>query len=259
MSPGDPVNQPPQPQQPPSQPPMPQQAPGVGVPPPMPGQSPMGGQPPMQGQPPMGGQFGAPGQVPMPGQGYRPPGPQYGAPGQVPMQQGWPGQPMQGGYPAYPGGGMGQPRQGSPASAFFLGLLASFVVSVIYTAINVATLRELSHAMVNTLLIGHALLNGGVVGWIVGLVGRRSTGAHSGGAVVAVLGAFFGFTNSIPFVMGEGGGFRLFIGMMKHEPLFPAEMWWGSSTVGHLLSLLSLLAAAGAAWGVAHAVSRRRP
>lgn len=218
---------------------MPQQPPGVGAPPPMPGQPPAG-------PPQMPGQQGMPGQPY--GQGHPPH-----------MQQGWPGQQMHAGYPGYPGAGMGrQPNSGSPVGAFFLGLLASFVIAAIYTAINAATLAEMSYAMVNTLLIGHALVNGAVVGWLVGLVGRRNTGAHIGGAVVAVLGAFFGFTNSIPFVMGGSGGFHAFLDMMKFTPMLPVKIWWGTDAVGHLLSILSLLAAAGAAWGVAHAVGGKR-
>lgn len=243
-----PQGAPPQPQQAPQgqQPPMPQQAPGVGAPPPMPGQPPAGGQPPMPGQSPMGGQPGAPAQP-------------YGQ-GQPPhMQQGWPGQQMPGAYPGHPAAGVRQPGSGNPTSAFFLGLLASFVVSAIYSAINAATLTELSYGMVNTLLIGHGLVNGAVVGWLVGLVGRRSTGAHIGGAVVAMLGAFFGFVNAVPFALYELVGFQNPFELVKHMPEMPVEVWWGGDGVGHLLSILSLLAAAGAAWGVAYLVGRRRP
>lgn len=183
-------------------------------------------------------------------------GPQVAGPYPAPMQPPWPGQP--GMQQPYPAPAVGRPDSGSPVGAFFLGFLASFVVAALYTAVNAATLDELSYTMVNTLLIGHALLNGAIVGWVVGLVGRRSTGAHISGAVVAVLGAFFGFTNSVPVLRAGYGDFQAVVDMVKFAPFFPAKVWWGADATGHFLSILSLLVAAGAAWGVAHAVGRKR-
>lgn len=159
----------------------------------------------------------------------------------------------------YPAPAMGPANSGSPVGAFFLGLLASFVIAMIYALVTMATIKDQSYGVVNALLIGHGLLNGAVVGWLVGLVGRRSTGAHVGGAIVAVLGAFFGFTNAMTFITADTGGFQSVVEMVKYTPLFPAKAWWGVDATGHLLSLLSLAAAAAAAWGVAFAVSRKRP
>lgn len=246
------MNQPPQPQQPPSQPPRPPQAPGqpsqpqgggpgygypqqpvapqqqmgVGAPQPVPGQAPAPGYPP-----PMGGQ------PPYPGAGPQ------GAPGHMP----------------YPGSTMGQrPKSGSPVGAFFLGLLASFVVAAVYTLVFVFTPLADTRASVNTLFFVHAVVNGAVVGWLVGMVGRRRTGAYTGGAVVAALGSFFGFTNAMPLFAWQVGGFDAVFNMVKMTPLYPLEAWWGPDGTGHFVAILSLVVAAAAAWGVAFAVGRKR-
>jgi hypothetical protein len=198
---------------------------GVGAPQPVPVQATPTGQPPMGGQP------------------MYPGAPWQGVPGQMP----------------YPGAPMQQPKSGSPVGAFFLGLLGSFVVAGIYTLVFTFADFPRTRATVNGMFFAHAALNGAVVGWLVGLVGRRRTGAHTGGAIVAALGSFFGFTNAMPLMYWQVGGFDWVLHMLETNPLYPARAWWGPDATGHFVALLSLVVAAAAAWGVAYAVGRKRP
>ncbi|HEY9374792.1 hypothetical protein [Streptomyces sp.] len=185
----------------------------------------------------------------------------YGAPppmpGQAPGQPGWPMQQPGQPYP-HPAPAGQRPKPGHPVGAVFLGLLASFVVSLLYTGITLATYKDQSESQSHTLYILHALLNGVTVGALVGLVGRSSNGARIAAAIVAPLGAFFGYTNAIPLVIAERET-PAFVGdMLTADPFFPAKAWWGSQSGTELLSLLGLVVAAAAAWGLAYAIGRRR-
>ncbi|MGW2721503.1 hypothetical protein [Streptomyces sp. NPDC001492] len=233
------MSQPPfQPPQQPPQPPLnhpnpyaqpaPPQQPGFGPPGPPPGQPPMygGPHPAPQGQPPM-----------------------------YPMQ---PAPPFQ----AAPFGQ--RPNAGGNAvGAVFLGLLVSFVVSALYTGLILATYKDITSTTVaNTLSLGHALLNGAIVGALVGKVGRGSNGARIGGAVVAALGAFFGDANALPLIIAKEQSFMALKDMLEYNPFLPAKAWWHSDATGGVdwFSLLSLVLAAGAAWGIAYLIgNRRRP
>ncbi|GGZ67590.1 hypothetical protein [Streptomyces bluensis] len=223
-----PFQQPPQPPQNPynpySQPASPpQQQPGYG---PVPAPAP--GQPPMQaGLPP--------------------------APGQPPVHPTHPGPP----YQAPPFGQQPNTAGGHPVGAVLLGFLASVVVSVIYTGVIFATYKDQSETMVHTLYIGHALLNGVAVGALAGLVGGRSDGARIGAAVIAPLGAFFGYTNAVPLVIADSQTPSVVWDMLENEPFFPAKAWWGSASDTTWISLLGLVIAAAAAWGLAYATGNR--
>ncbi|MDI3406034.1 hypothetical protein [Streptomyces cavernicola] len=230
-----------QPWQPASQPQPPQpdggnpyaQPSGPGAPPPMPPQPPAG--------PP-----------PMPPQ-------QQGMPGPPPGQPQFPGQPapMPGMQPPMPYAGP-QRGGGSAVGAFFLGWLVSFVVSLIYVAIIWASYENLTdEATGRALYMGHGVLNGAAVGAVAGLVGRRSSGAHVSAGIVAALGAFFGQTNAIVMVQMDASNGDL-IYLLKEAPFFPAEAWWGPDASSGMLSLLGLVLAAAAGWGIARLVGSRR-
>lgn len=247
-----PFQPPPQPSQPPqqpqtpnnpyNQPPPPQQAPGFGPP-----------QPPMQapGQPPMQ----APGQPPM----------HHGAPPPVPGQP--PVQPMQPMYPMQPAPPFQAPpfgqqpnAGGHPVGAVFLGFFASVIVSMLYSGLILATYEDQTLTTANTLYLGHALLNGAVVGCLIGLVGHRNTGAHISGAVIAALGAFFGYTNALPLIIADRQSPAAIGDMMEADPLIPAKAWWNNETDGGVdwFSPLGLVLAAAAAWGLAYLIGSRR-
>ncbi|MER7706813.1 hypothetical protein ABTX81_28435 [Kitasatospora sp. NPDC097605] len=192
-------------------------------------------QPPVPQQPPA---YGAP--PPFPGQPY---------PGQP-----YPGQP----YPVNPAP-YAPPRTGSPVGAFFLGLVASVVVAAIYSAILVFMFGDHpSRDTVHTLYLAHAFVNGAVVGLLVGLVGRRSPGAWIAGAVVAALGAFFGYADAVPFVILRESGADGLQFMLEHEPFTPAKAWWGAWDGTQWISVLGLAVAALAAWGIAFLTGRNR-
>ncbi|MFD0574614.1 hypothetical protein ACFQ0T_41970 [Kitasatospora gansuensis] len=166
-----------------------------------------------------------------------------------------PGQP----YPAYPAPPLTQqPRRGNPVGAVALGLIVSFIVSAIYTGIIFATYRHQSESTRHALYLVHALLNGAAVGLLAGLVGRRSNGARIGAAVIAPLGAFFGFANSVPLVVAERGGAHAVEFLLKADPFFPAKTWWGSHYGTEWLSVLGLVVAALAAWSLAWFAYRNR-
>ncbi|MGR8007923.1 hypothetical protein [Streptomyces hypolithicus] len=202
-------------------------------------------------------------QTPMPQQPPGPPTPQggqapggYGAPqpfpgpGQFPMQPG-PGYPVQAPYGP-------QPRSGNPVGAFFLGFLVSFIVALIYSVVMYATYKDQSADTARVLYVLHALLNGAAVGAVVGLVARRSVGAHISGAIVAMLGTFFGFTNGVVLITADAGGHFALRDMMEVDPFYPAKVWWGGASGTEMHTLLGLLAAVAAAWGLAFVVSRSR-
>lgn len=237
-----PFQPPPQPSQDPGnpymQPAAPQQAPGFG-PPPAAGQPPMqAGPPPMPGQPPM-----QPGMPPVPGQ--HPMQPMY------PMQ---PTPPFQAPYGQRPN------ASGHPVGAVFLGFFASVVVSLLYSGLVLATYKDQTLTQAHTIYLVHALANGAIVGWLVGMVGHRSTGAHVSGAAIAAAGTFFGFTNAIPLIIAESQSTAAIGDMMEADPLIPAKAWWNNEIDGGVdwFSPLGLLLAAAAAWGLAYLIGSRR-
>ncbi|MEY9994745.1 hypothetical protein ABIE67_006777 [Streptomyces sp. V4I8] len=149
---------------------------------------------------------------------------------------------------------------GHPVGAVFLGLLASVIVSLLYSGLILATYKDQSVTTANTLYLGHALLNGAMVGWLIGLVGHRNTAAHVWGAVVAALGAFFGYANAIVLVFTEGQGGGALWDLLRYEPFWPAKAWWNDESANAVdwFSPLGLVLAAAAAWGLAHLIGNRR-
>ncbi|MFF8770713.1 hypothetical protein [Kitasatospora sp. NPDC015120] len=185
--------------------------------------------------------------------------PAYGVAQPYPGQP-YPGPPYQG--QPYPGQAApyAPPRSsGSPVGAFFLGFAVSLVVAAIYSAIFVFTFGDhRSRGGVHTLYLAHALVNGAAVGLLVGLVGRRSPGAWIAGAVVAALGAFFGYANAVPFLVLRDSGADGLRFMLEHEPFGPAKAWWGGWDGSEWISLAGLAIAALAAWGIAFLTGRNR-
>ncbi|MGI5458463.1 hypothetical protein ACQEWB_35865 [Streptomyces sp. CA-249302] len=180
-------------------------------------------------------------------------------PGQPPMYPGAP-QPV----PPYQTPHFGQPPRtgGNPVGAVLLGFLVSFVVSLLYTGLILATYKDQSVTTANTLYLVHALVNGALVGCLVGKMAPLSNGARTGGAVVAALGALFGYTNAVPLV-GAIEQSPSFVGdLLQAEPFYPVKAWWHSTADGGVdwFSPLGLVLAATAAVGLAHLVgNRRRP
>ncbi|WP_434588868.1 hypothetical protein [Streptomyces sp. A5-4] len=171
-----------------------------------------------------------------------------------PMQPGGP-------YPPQPvpfGPQPPQARRGSPVGAVFLAFFASVVISAIYAGILVATYEDQTPDSAHTLYVAHSLVNGVAVGALIGLVGRRSGGAGVAGAIIAALGAFFGYTNALPIVLAVRETPSVVLELLEHEPFFPARAWWGDQSGIDWVSPLGLLIAAGSAWGLAYAVGRRR-
>ncbi|MGC9542586.1 hypothetical protein [Streptomyces sp. UG1] len=144
--------------------------------------------------------------------------------------------------------------------AVFLGLFASVIVSLLYSGLVLATYKDQTLTQAHTIYLVHALVNGAIVGCLVGLVGHRSTGAHIGGAAVAAAGAFFGFTNSIPLIIAESQSPAAIGDMMEADPFIPAKAWWNNEIDGGVdwFSPLGLLLAAAAAWGLAYLIGSRR-
>lgn len=249
------MSQPPfQPPQQPSQPPQAPQYPAnpyAQPAPPAPQQPSQGfGPPAAPQQPPMHA-----GPAPVPGQP-----PVYGGPQAFPGQPGYPMQPA----PPFQAAPFGQQRStasGNPVGAVLLGLLVSLVVSLLYSGLIMATYKDQSDSTVRVLYFAHALLNGALVGALVGKVGHRSNGAKVGGAVVAALGAFFGYANAIPFIVVNSSSVQTLRDLLENDPFFPAKAWWhGSSGNGGVdwLHLLGLLVAAAATWGIAHLIGNKR-
>ncbi|MFJ9589879.1 hypothetical protein [Streptomyces acidicola] len=160
-------------------------------------------------------------------------------------------------YQAPPFGQQPNTAGGNPVGAVLLGFFASVVVSLIYSGVIFATYKDQSETAAHTLYIGHALLNGVVVGALAGLVGGRGNGARIGAAVIAPLGAFFGYTNAVPLVIADSQTPSVVWDMLENEPFFPAKAWWGSANDSTWISLLGLVVAAAAAWGLAYAVGNR--
>ena len=226
-----PFQPPPQPPQPPQgpnnpymQPAPPQQAPGFGP-------------PPVPSQPPM-----HPGMPPAPGQPAQP---------MYPMQ---PTPPFQAPYGQRPN------ASGHPVGAVFLGFFASVIVSLLYSGLILATYEDQTVTQANTMYLVHALINGAIVGCLIGLVGHRNTGAHVGGAVIAAAGAFFGYTNALPLIIADRQSPAAIGDMMEADPLIPAKAWWNNEMEGGVdwFSPLGLLLAAAAAWGLAYLIGSRR-
>lgn len=193
----------------------------------------------------------------------------YGQP--VPPQQppgpppGYGPQPVHGTHPAPPFAPQPFVRRppragGHPVGAVLLGLLASFLVALLYTVLNVATYKDQTLTTANALYLGHALLNGAIVGLLVGLVGGRGNGARIGAALIAALGAFFGYTNSLPLVYAVESTPTAAWDLLSYEPFFPAKAWWTSEADGGVdwFSPLGLVLAAAAAYGLAYAMGARR-
>lgn len=149
---------------------------------------------------------------------------------------------------------------GHPVGAVFLGLFASVIVSLLYSGLILATYEDQTITTANTLYLGHALLNGAIVGCLIGLVGHRNIGAHIWGAAIAALGAFFGYTNALPLIIAERQSPAAIGDMMEADPLIPAKAWWNNEADGGVdwFSPLGLVLAAAAAWGLAHLIGHRR-
>ncbi len=197
-------------------------------------------------------------QPPMPQQ---PPGPPAGfggpppAPGQFPVQPGYPS--PAGPYGPYAPYGQ-QLNSGKPVAAFFLGLLFSVALASLYSLVIYASYEDMPQDVARVLYVAHALLNAAAVGIVVGLVARGRVGAHISGAVVAMLGAFFGYTNGVALIFIDMGGMPGFSNMMEDDPFTPAKAWWGNPSDPELVSLFGLLAAGAVAWGMAFLIGRRR-
>jgi hypothetical protein len=149
---------------------------------------------------------------------------------------------------------------GHPVGAVLLGFFVSVIVSLLYSGLVLATYKEQSLTTANTLYLAHALVNGAIVGSLVGLVGHRSNGARIGGAVIAALGAFFGYANALPLIIAKSQSPMAVRDMLEYEPFYPAKAWWTSEATGGVdwFSPLGLLIAAAAAWGLAYLVGNKR-
>ncbi len=237
--------------QPPSQPPLPPQQPQ------QPAYNPY-----TQPAPPQQQQSHSPGFGPPPAPG-QPPAPAY--PGMPPAAPGQPMHPMHAAPPPFQAPPFGQQPNagGHPVGAVFLGLFASVIVSLLYSGLMLATYKDQSLTIAHTLYLAHALVNGAIVGCLVGSVAHRSAGAHVGGAVIAALGAFFGFTNTVPLLIAESQSPSAIGDMLEADPFLPAKAWWNNEIDGGVdwFSPLALVLAAAAAWGLAYVIgnSRRRP
>ncbi|WP_251075507.1 hypothetical protein [Streptomyces sp. ISL-12] len=171
------------------------------------------------------------------------------------------GPPYQG--PAYQGPAYGQPPRtttGHPVGAVLLALCVSFIVSLLYSGLILATYKDQSVTAANTLYIAHAAINALIVGALVGMVGHRNAGAHMCGAVVAALGAFFGYTNSLPLVLAESQSPAAIGDMMEADPFLPAKVWWNDEMSGGVdwFSPLGVVIAAVLAWSLAHVIGKSR-
>ncbi|WP_228034322.1 hypothetical protein [Streptomyces spongiae] len=171
------------------------------------------------------------------------------------MQPGMPyAAPPFGHHPTTPGTG----NTGNAVGAILLGFLVSFVVSLVYVGINMATYKEQSSAVSNILYLLHALLNGAAVGALAGTVGRGSNGARVGAAIIAALGVFFGYTNTVVSLFLRDGSLMPLKYMLEDDPLYPAKAWFDTQGGGvDWISLLGLPLAAATAWGLAHLIGNK--
>ncbi|MCX4856489.1 hypothetical protein [Streptomyces canus] len=149
---------------------------------------------------------------------------------------------------------------GNPVGAIVLGLAASVLVALLSTGLIAATYKEQSLTVANVLYLAHALINGAVVGFLVGTVGRGNNGAGIGGAVIAALGAFLGYVNALPLIFALGETPLAAWHFLQAEPFFPAKAWWNDEASGGVdwFSPLGLVVAAAAAWGLAYALGSKR-
>jgi hypothetical protein len=149
---------------------------------------------------------------------------------------------------------------GHPVGAVFLAFFVSVVVSLLYSGLILATYKDLTFITANALYLGHALINGAIVGALVGAVGHRNTGAWTSGAVVAALGAFFGYTNAWPLILAESQSPAAVWDLVRYDALLPAKAWWNDETDGGVdwFSPLGLVLAAAAAWCLAYLVGNKR-
>lgn len=149
---------------------------------------------------------------------------------------------------------------GNPVGAVLLGFLVSFVVALLFSGLIVVVAKNLTFATSTTLYLAHALLNGAIVGALIGKMAHRSYGARICGAVIATLGTFFGWANALPvLIVKESGGMAL-KSLLEVEPFFPAKAWWNDEANGGVdwTNPLGLVLAAAAVWGVAHLLAKRR-
>ncbi|WP_406413607.1 hypothetical protein [Streptomyces sp. NBC_01614] len=177
-------------------------------------------------------------------------------------------QPMQSAYPmhqapqfqAAPPFGQRPNAGGHPVGAVFLGFFVSVIVSMLYSGLILATYKDQSVTTATTLYLGHALINGAIVGFLIGTVAHRNNGAWVSGAVIAALGAFFGYTNAIPLVFADAESPGAVWDLVKYEPFWPAKAWWTDEATDGVdwFSPLGLLLAAAAAWGLAYLIGSRR-
>lgn len=184
------------------------------------------------------------------------------------MQPMQPMQPMQSTYPmhqapqfqAAPPFGQRPNASGHPVGAVFLGFFVSVIVSMLYSGLILATYKDLSLTTANTLYLGHALINGAIVGFLIGTVAHRNNGAWISGAIIAALGAFFGYTNAIPLVFADADSPSAVWDMVRYEPFWPAKAWWTDESADAVdwFSPLGLVLAAAAAWGLAYLIGSRR-
>ncbi|MEU6353445.1 hypothetical protein ABZ896_29665 [Streptomyces sp. NPDC047072] len=132
-------------------------------------------------------------------------------------------------------------------------------MSLLYSGLIVATYKDQSVTTANVLYLAHALLNGAVVGLLVGSVARRNAGARIGGSIIAALGALFGYTNALPLIFAWEQTPKAAIDLFTAEPLLPLKTWWNDESSGGIdwFSPLGLLLAAATAWGLAYATGNR--
>ncbi|WP_338676101.1 hypothetical protein V1460_26350 [Streptomyces sp. SCSIO 30461] len=192
-------------------------------------------------------------------------------PQQLPQQQ---PQPTGFGYAPFPGppqthpappfaaapGGPRPGRSGSPVAAVVLAFFVSVLVSLLYGGAMVLTYEDQSLTIANALYLTHASVNAAIVGLLAGLLGHRRSGAHVGAAVVAALGAFFGYCNAVLLIAVERQSPSFVVDVLGEEPFFPAKAWWYGATGGEIdwFSPLGLVLAAVIGWGVARLIGSRR-
>ncbi|MGW2518482.1 hypothetical protein ACWC09_15970 [Streptomyces sp. NPDC001617] len=155
--------------------------------------------------------------------------------------------------------GQGPVASGNPVGAVLLGFLVSFVISLVFSGVVVFMAEGWSVAASITIYLAYALLSGAIVGALIGKVGGGSSGARIGGAVIAALGAFFGWANAIPGIIAKEESFMALKTLLEAEPFFPAKAWWHNGDGGVDWSgPVSLVLAAAAAWGIAYLVGNKR-
>ncbi|WDF41717.1 MULTISPECIES: hypothetical protein [unclassified Streptomyces] len=149
---------------------------------------------------------------------------------------------------------------GHPVGAVWLAFFVSVVVSLIYTGVIFATYKDVTLVTANTLYLTHALVNGAIVGALVGSVGHDHNGARIGGTVVATLGAFFGYTNAWPLIVADMQSPGAVWDLLRFDAFLPARAWWNDETGGGVdwFSPLGLVVAAAAAWGVAYLIGKKK-